>query len=101
MIVLKTIHFLLVSLFRTCDFFSKPISLKTITPAYTGFDIASNYDGERICQGMIITYAETSLFNLVVDWVTGITHVHKPCFLLISRTQVCSGTGVTSIFSKK
>ncbi len=45
--VLKTIQKLPVGIDEAWDFFSSPVNLKTITPPYMGFDIISDYDGEK------------------------------------------------------
>lgn len=80
--VLKTIQFLPVSIAEAWDFFSNPANLKTITPSFMGFDITSDYMGERMYQGMIITYKVMPLLNVPVNWVTEITHVREPWFFV-------------------
>lgn len=80
--VLKTIQLLPVKLEDAWDFFSNPGNLKTITPPYMGFDITSDYSGEKMYQGMIITYKVSPLLNIPTYWITEISHVKEPWFFV-------------------
>ena len=57
------------------DFISSPKNLKEITPDYMGFDITSEGVGEKMYQGMIISYRVKPLLDIPTEWVTEITHV--------------------------
>lgn len=80
--VLKTIQRLPIGIEEAWDFFSSPVNLKTITPPYMGFDITSEYGGEKMYEGMIISYKVSPLLNIPTDWVTEITHVKEPWFFV-------------------
>jgi ligand-binding SRPBCC domain-containing protein len=57
------------------DFISSPENLKLITPAYMGFDIASENLSGKMHPGMIIMYKVSPVFGMRMKWVTEITHV--------------------------
>ena len=63
-----------ISIDEAWSFLSNPANLKTITPAYMGFDIISGAD-TNMYPGQIIEYYVTPLFGLKTKWVTEITHV--------------------------
>ena len=57
------------------DFFSSPINLKKITPAYLGFEITSELSTQSMYEGQIISYKVSPLAGIKMTWVTEITHV--------------------------
>lgn len=59
------------------DFIASPDNLKKITPDYMGFDITSNNDGNKMYEGMIISYKVSPLLGIKTNWVTEITHVRN------------------------
>ncbi len=80
--MLKRVQKLPVTVEEAWRFFSCPVNLKKITPEYMGFDITSDYQGEEMYQGMIITYKVRPLFNICLNWVTEITHVNAPYYFV-------------------
>jgi ligand-binding SRPBCC domain-containing protein len=64
------------------DFISSPANLKEITPAYMGFDITSKNKGEKMYEGMLISYLVRPLFNIKTSWVTEITHIKEGHFFI-------------------
>ena len=56
------------------DFLSDPKNLKTITPQYMGFNIASGAD-RPMYAGQIIQYIVTPILGIKTKWITEITHV--------------------------
>jgi len=79
---LKSDQNLPIAINEAWEFFSSPGNLKKITPAFMGFDITSDYRGESMYQGMIITYKVRPVFKIPLDWVTEITHVAEPYFFV-------------------
>lgn len=57
------------------DFFSSPKNLAKITPEHMGFDITSEFNGEKMYPGQLITYKVSPIFGLKMNWCTEITHV--------------------------
>ncbi len=55
-------------------FLADPKNLKTITPEYMGFFIASGAEKEMF-PGQIIQYIVTPVYGIKSQWVTEITHV--------------------------
>jgi len=65
-----------ISLEQAWDFFSSPLNLTKITPKKMAFIITSDYTaGQKMYQGMIITYKVAPLLGIKIDWMTEITHV--------------------------
>jgi len=65
-----------ISLEQAWDFFSSPLNLAKITPKKMAFIITSDYTaGQKMYQGMIITYKVAPLLGIKIDWMTEITHV--------------------------
>jgi ligand-binding SRPBCC domain-containing protein len=64
------------------DFLSSPANLKEITPAYMGFDITSKNKGEKMYEGMLISYQVKPLLGIKTEWVTEITHINKGHFFI-------------------
>lgn len=73
---LKTAQRLPITLDVAWDFFSSPLNLKEITPAYMNFKVLSNSDSDKMFAGQIITYTVSPLFGIPLFWMTEITHVH-------------------------
>lgn len=59
-------------------FFSNPKNLAQITPEYLGFRIHPGFAEEETYPGQIISYTLYPMLGIPVNWVTQITHVHKP-----------------------
>ena len=70
----KSLQNLPISLTEAWDFLSDPKNLKTITPDYMGFIIASGAD-RPMFPGQIIQYIVTPVMGIKTKWVTEITHV--------------------------
>jgi ligand-binding SRPBCC domain-containing protein len=73
-----TIHteqFIPISLNEAWDFFSSPANLAKITPAKMGFNIISQFHGEKMYPGQIIEYTVKPILNIPLYWMTEITHV--------------------------
>ncbi len=68
-------QFLPISLDVAWDFFSSPVNLKKITPAYMGFEITSDLGDGKMYPGQIITYVVTPVLGIPMSWTTEITHV--------------------------
>ena len=67
-----------ITLDEAWDFFSSPINLAKITPKSMAFIITSDYTaGQKMYQGMIITYKVAPLLGIKIDWMTEITHVKE------------------------
>jgi ligand-binding SRPBCC domain-containing protein len=64
-----------ISLDEAWDFFSSPKNLAKITPPHMGFDITSEFNGEKMYPGMLITYKVSPLFGVKMNWCTEITQV--------------------------
>ena len=58
------------------EFLSDPVNLKTITPAYMGFEILSGAE-KKMYPGQIIQYIVTPILGIPTKWVTEITHVRE------------------------
>ncbi len=71
---LHTIQKLPISIQEAWDFLSNPSNLKTITPAYMGFNILSGAD-RPMYPGQLIQYTVTPVLGIKTKWVTEITHV--------------------------
>ena len=67
--------FLPISIDEAWDFFSSPKNLAKITPPHMGFIITSEFNGEKMYPGMLITYKVSPLLGIKMDWCTEITHV--------------------------
>ncbi len=67
-----------VSLTQAWDFFSSPLNLAKITPKGMGFQITSDFaEGDKMYEGMLITYKVSPLFGIKLDWMTEITTVRE------------------------
>lgn len=66
-----------VSINEIWNFIATPANLKEITPAYMGFTVTGNTNGEKMYAGMIITYKVSPVLGIKLDWMTEITHVKE------------------------
>lgn len=67
---------------ETCwDFFSSPKNLKTITPAYMGFDVLVDIP-EKMYEGLMIEYKVKPLLGIPMNWITEIKYVHDHQFFV-------------------
>ena len=73
---LNSIQILPISLEEAWNFFSSPLNLQKITPAYMQFKILSDVP-EEIYPGLIIPYTIKPVAGITMKWVTEITHVHQ------------------------
>lgn len=64
-----------ISIDKAWDFFSSPKNLAKITPEHMGFVITSEFNGEKMYPGQLITYKVSPLLGLKMNWCTEITHV--------------------------
>jgi ligand-binding SRPBCC domain-containing protein len=60
------------------DFFSSPVNLARITPPEMMFRITDGISGQKIYEGMLISYTIYPFMMLPVQWETEITKVDKP-----------------------
>lgn len=73
---LKRVQRLPISLEEAWGFFSKPENLKTITPAYIGFEVHSDPEFlQKMYAGQVITYTVKPVLGIPLFWMTEITHV--------------------------
>jgi ligand-binding SRPBCC domain-containing protein len=70
------------SISEAWDFLSSPANLKKITPPEMGFEITSDYKGEKMYAGQIISYIVKPLAGIPMRWVTEITHVAEPRYFV-------------------
>jgi len=67
-----------ISLQEAWDFFSSPLNLARITPVNMGFQITSDFkEGDKMYEGMLITYKVSPLFGIKLNWITEITSVRE------------------------
>ena len=71
-----------VSIEEAWDFFSSPRNLSVITPDYMGFIITSDYNDQKMYEGMVITYIIKPILGIPLNWVTEITHVSEPTYFV-------------------
>lgn len=57
------------------QFFSSPMNLPKITPKDMGFTVLSDYDDEKIFEGMIIDYTVSPILGIPLKWQTRISQV--------------------------
>lgn len=78
---LKTKQILPISLEEAWEFFSSPLNLSKITPAYMNFVIKSEL-AEKMYPGMLISYKVSPVAGIPITWVTEITHVEENKFFV-------------------
>ena len=71
----QTIQRIPISLEQAWDFFSNPANLQRITPDGMGFEIISQYHGNKMYPGQLIEYKVKPLLGIPLYWMTEITHV--------------------------
>lgn len=59
------------------DFISSPKNLERITPEYMQFKIKSDNLPEKIYPGTIIKYTVKPILNIIMNWVSEITHIKE------------------------
>jgi ligand-binding SRPBCC domain-containing protein len=64
------------------DFFSNPANLAKITPAHLGFEIISQFHGNKMYAGQIIEYRVKPVLGIPLYWMTEITHVQEGKFFV-------------------
>ncbi len=74
---LQRIQDLPISREEAWQFFSQPLNLPEITPAWLGFRLNSAVS-EKMSAGMVISYRLKPLFGIPATWISEITHVHEP-----------------------
>ncbi len=80
---LKTRQCLPIGLDEAWDFFSSPANLKQITPSHMGFDITSGYTvGDKMYEGMIITYKVKPVLGIPLNWMTEITYIENKVYFV-------------------
>ena len=79
---IRTVQRLPITLDEAWEFFSRPDNLKHITPGDMGFDITSQYHGEKMYPGQIIEYRLKLMGFIKLYWMTEITHVQEKVFFV-------------------
>lgn len=79
---LKTTQKIPISLSQAWDFFSRPDNLKDITPPQLGFEVISQYHGEKMYPGQIIEYMVRPILGIPLYWMTEITHVQDKQYFI-------------------
>jgi ligand-binding SRPBCC domain-containing protein len=75
---LHTKQILPITLEEAWAFFSSPMNLSKITPAYMNFKILSGFEEGTTREGMIIKYKVHPIMGIPLTWVTKITNVSAP-----------------------
>ncbi len=70
-----------ISIETAWEFLSNPRNLKTITPAYMGFNILSGAD-KPMFAGQMIQYIVTPILGIKTKWVTEITHCFENSYFV-------------------
>lgn len=80
---LERVQRLPISIEEAWDFFSSPLNLRDITPAYMRFQVLSDpkWVG-RMYPGQIITYTVRPVLGIPLFWMTEITHVREGEFFV-------------------
>lgn len=73
---------------KAWSFFSSPDNLKILTPDYLKISLKDHGGAAEMYPGQIIAYTLYPLWNIPVEWVSEITHVHKPHYFI---DQQCAG----------
>lgn len=82
MLTLKFSQKIPLSIAECWDFFSTPANLKTLTPGHLGFEILNDLEDKKMYPGQIIAYRIKPFWNFSLEWITEITHVHKPYYFI-------------------
>ena len=78
---LQRIQNLPISQNEAWQFFSQPLNLPEITPAWLGFRLNTAVP-EKMFAGMVISYRIKPLFGIPATWISEITHVHEPDYFI-------------------
>ena len=78
----QTIQRIPLSLEQAWDFFSNPANLQRITPDGMGFEIISQYHGNKMYPGQLIEYKVKPLLGVPLYWMTEITHVQEGAYFV-------------------
>ena len=78
----QTIQRIPISLEQAWDFFSNPANLQRITPDGMGFEIISQFHGNRMYPGQLIEYKVKPLLGVPLYWMTEITHVQDRLYFI-------------------
>ncbi len=80
---LERVQRLPISIEEAWDFFSSPLNLRDITPAYMHFQVLSDpkWVG-RMYPGQVITYTVRPVLGIPLFWMTEITHVREGEFFV-------------------
>jgi len=79
--ILEREQFLPLNVDQVWSFFATPANLNAVTPDDLEFKITSKVP-EEMYEGLIITYKIKPMLNIPLNWVTEITHIHKPFFFV-------------------
>ncbi len=81
--ILKTSQKLPIDIKTAWEFLSSPENLERITPPTMSFKITSGHEkGDKMYEGMIISYMVRPFPVLPLQWVTEITHINEPAFFV-------------------
>jgi len=72
---------------KVWDYFSSPMNLKEITPAYMNFLVTSSAFREKMYPGMMITYKVSPLLGIPLDWCTEITQVNHLTYFVDEQRE--------------
>lgn len=68
---------------ETCwHFFSSAKNLKILTPAHLSFSQADVDEEKPLYAGKIIIHRIKPLFNIPIEWITEITHLHEKSYFI-------------------
>jgi ligand-binding SRPBCC domain-containing protein len=85
---LKSKQRLPIPLEEAWEFFSSPLNLRHITPAYMDFRVTADPEFlDKIYPGQIITYTVKPLFGIPLFWMTEITQVQNHQFFVDEQRQ--------------
>lgn len=70
------------SLEESWNFFSSLSNLKVLTPGLLGFELPDDVKNSKMYAGQIISYRIRPLWNISLNWVTEITHIHEPYYFI-------------------
>ncbi len=75
-----------VSIHKAWDFLSSPANLEIITPPYMKFRIKHGFKtGDKMFEGMIITYSVKPVAGISMKWISEITKINAPYYFIDSQ----------------
>lgn len=81
--IIKTSQKLPIDIKTAWEFLSSPGNLERITPPNMSFKITSGHEaGDKMYQGMVISYIVKPFPMLPLQWITEITHVSEPHYFV-------------------